>query len=77
LLVLRPRGVSNLSSMREPWFLRIRWASSIQAIVMAVLSNDLKPSTEAQHRLIVRRSCSMRLLRYLFGRCQVKSLNAQ
>jgi hypothetical protein len=34
------------------------------AIVMVAFANDLNPAIDAQRRLIVRWSCSMRLLRY-------------
>jgi len=34
-------------------------------MVMAALSNDLKPAMEAHRRLIARWSCSTMLLRYL------------
>ena len=41
----------------------MRCASSIPAMVMAGLSNDLKPALEVQRRLIARWSCSTILLR--------------
>jgi hypothetical protein len=44
--------------------LRMRCASSMPAIVMVAFANDLNPAIDAQRRLIVRWSCSMRLLRY-------------
>ena len=44
---------------------RMRWASSMPAIVIAAFANDLKPAIDAHRRLMARWSCSIRLLRYL------------
>ena len=57
----RPRPKENCP-------LRIRWANSIPAIVMAAFAKDLNPAIDAQRRLIARWSCSIMLLRYLFVR---------
>src|ERR1019366_7026736 len=53
--------------------LRIRWASSTPAIVIAAFANDLNPAIDAQRRLMARWSCSMRLLRYYATRGRLES----
>jgi hypothetical protein len=50
--------------------LRMRWANSMPAIVMAAFANDLNPAIDAPRRLIARWSCSMMLFKYL----QVRTL---
>src|ERR1700687_4314612 len=50
--------------------LRIRWASSTPAIVIAAFANDLNPAIDAQRLLMARWSCSTMLFRYL----QVRTL---
>ena len=49
----RPFGfprAATATTPNETWFLRTRWTSSMPAIVVAALSNDLKPAIEAQRR---------------------------
>src|ERR1022692_1237738 len=50
--------------------LRMRWANSMPAIVMAAFANDLNPAIDAQRRLLAGCSCATMLFRYL----QVRTL---
>src|SRR4029079_9574123 len=60
----RESATDVFSIGNEYWRLRIRWASSSPAKVMAAERKDFRPSIDAQRCLIARWSCSTTLLRY-------------